>query len=189
MHIHCVSHSVHNIIECMRGVYVLIKHSSFYLYTFVLGHCPYYTVLTSRYPVEYPQSFVLGGKKIFRSGGGGGGGGGGGQGGERKLKERRHEEMERKKKENHGIELSSRVSISNRVKCLTRRLLWLSLGFYCERKESDLWHFAYATAHACVRTNRQTRAIIYTAVLQNLAKKSPTVRRQFHTCAKFPIHF
>ena len=40
---------------------------------------------TSRYPVEYPLSFVLGGKKIFRSGegkglGGGGGGGGGGEG-------------------------------------------------------------------------------------------------------------
>ena len=33
MHIHCVSHSVHtehNIIECMRGVYVLAKHSSIY---------------------------------------------------------------------------------------------------------------------------------------------------------------
>ena len=27
---------------------------------------------TSRYPVEYPGSFVLGGKKIFRSGEGGG---------------------------------------------------------------------------------------------------------------------
>ena len=24
--------------------------------------------ITSRYPVEYPRSFVLGGKKIFRSG-------------------------------------------------------------------------------------------------------------------------
>ena len=49
---------------------------------------------TSRYPVEYPRSFVLGGKKIFRSGEGKGirGGGGGGKGkktGERKLKEKK----------------------------------------------------------------------------------------------------
>ena len=46
-----------------------------------------YIEITSRYPVEYPRSFVLGGKKIFRSGegkgirGGGWGGGGGGGGG------------------------------------------------------------------------------------------------------------
>ena len=32
-------------------------------------------------------------------------------------------------------------------------------------------------------------AATFTAVLGNLAKKSPTVRRQFHTCTKFLIHF
>ena len=42
MHIHCVSHSVHshlqhNIIECMRGVYVLIKHSSYSVKTIIVG--------------------------------------------------------------------------------------------------------------------------------------------------------
>ena len=63
--------------------------------------------------------FVLGGEKLFRSGEGKGirGWGGGGEGkitGERKLKERKKKkEMERGKKEDHGIELSSHVSISN----------------------------------------------------------------------------
>ena len=33
--IQCIlSHLQHNIIECMRGVYVLIKHSSFHLFLF-----------------------------------------------------------------------------------------------------------------------------------------------------------
>ena len=54
-------------------------------------------IITSRYPVEYPRSFVLGGKKIFRSGEGKGI-----RGGKEKKWEtegvKKKEEMERKKK-------------------------------------------------------------------------------------------
>ena len=55
-----------------------------------------YLLITSRYPVEYPRSFVLGGKKIFRSGEGKGIRGGKGK--KTGLKEKKKRRNGKKKK-------------------------------------------------------------------------------------------
>ena len=45
--IQCIpSHLQHNIIECMRGVYVLAKHSSYFLWMFMMT-CLSYRLLRS----------------------------------------------------------------------------------------------------------------------------------------------
>ena len=104
---------------------------------------------TSRYLVEYPRSFVLGGKKIFRSGDKGGGGGKLGN-----RREKKEEEMESKKKKElpPRIDLEPFAQESN-----TLPVAYCDSTFSVNSFRLLLWKWPLTL---CVRTDKQGQLYI-----------------------------